>query len=101
MEEQLIQRMDRLIAKVRELKSQNEAYAHQLNAWQTRYRVAEQELSQYKEQIEALQNNIKIIKLAQNIGGQHESDSTDVTELKRKVNDYIKQIDNCIELLNS
>jgi len=101
MEEQLIQRMDKLIAKVRELKSQNEAYAHQLNTLQTKHRTAEQELTQYKEQIEALQNNIKIIKLAQNIGGQHESDSTDVTELKRKVNDYIKQIDNCIELLNS
>jgi predicted RNase H-like nuclease (RuvC/YqgF family) len=44
-----------------------------------------------------LNNKIKIIKLAQNIG---DSENPDKTELKRKINEYIKEIDNCIALLN-
>lgn len=47
--------------------------------------------------IAELNNKIKIIKLAQNIG---ESENPDKTELKRKINEYIKEIDNCIALLN-
>ena len=46
-----------------------------------------------------LLNKIKIIKLAQNIGSP-ETESTDVTELKRKLNEYIKEIDHCITMLN-
>lgn len=46
-----------------------------------------------------LGNKIKIIKLARNIGGGGE-DSTEVTELKRKINEYIKEIDYCISKLD-
>lgn len=46
-----------------------------------------------------LLNKIKIIKLAQNIGSA-DSENADVTELKRKINEYIKEIDHCISMLN-
>ncbi len=46
-----------------------------------------------------LLNKIKIIKLAQNIGSSN-SESADITELKRKINEYIKEIDHCITMLN-
>jgi predicted RNase H-like nuclease (RuvC/YqgF family) len=45
--------------------------------------------------IEDLNNKIKIIKLAESIGG-----GTDTAELKRKINEYIREIDNSIALLN-
>jgi hypothetical protein len=46
-----------------------------------------------------LNNKIKIIKLAQNIGSPG-SENADITELKRKINEYIKEIDHCITMLN-
>jgi len=46
-----------------------------------------------------LLNKIKIIKLAQNIGSSN-SESADIVELKRKINEYIKEVDQCITMLN-
>lgn len=46
-----------------------------------------------------LLNKIKIIKLAQNIGSP-QTENADITELKRKLNEYIKEIDHCITMLN-
>ncbi len=57
---------------------------------------------QLKEEAEAkaeLLNQVKIIKLARSIE-QGNTDNADVTELKRKINEYIKEIDACINLLN-
>ena len=47
-----------------------------------------------------LNNKIKIIKLAQNISSGKPDENQEVTELKRKINEYIKEIDNCIAMLN-
>jgi chromosome segregation ATPase len=49
------------------------------------------------EEIEALQNKIKILKLAQNISGEETGEKT---EIKRKINEYIREIDRCIAMLN-
>lgn len=49
------------------------------------------------EEIEALQDKIKILKLAQNISGD---ESGEKTEVKRKINEYIREIDRCIAMLN-
>ncbi len=46
-----------------------------------------------------LLNKIKIIKLAKNIGSPDMAD-TDMKELKRKINEYIKEIDHCLTMLN-
>jgi len=46
-------------------------------------------------EIAELNNRIKIIKLAQSFGG-----GGDTADLKRKINEYIREIDNSIALLN-
>lgn len=46
-----------------------------------------------------LLNKIKIIKLAQNIGSSNAEDAG-VKDLKRKINEYIKEIDHCLTMLN-
>lgn len=65
----------------------------------------EKELEDLKTQLAAekqktveLNNKMKIIKLAQNIGSGESGNES--TELKRKINEYIKEIDNCIAILN-
>jgi uncharacterized coiled-coil DUF342 family protein len=45
-----------------------------------------------------LNNQIKIIKLARNIGSTEEG--PEIAELKRKINEYIKEIDHCVVMLN-
>ena len=47
-----------------------------------------------------LNNKIKIIKLAQNIGSEKADEDPEIAELKRKINEYIREIDNCIAMLN-
>ncbi len=46
-----------------------------------------------------LNNQIKIIKLARNISSAN-GDNNQSAELKRKINEYIKEIDHCIKMLN-
>ncbi|HNP18075.1 MAG TPA: hypothetical protein PKL31_06555 [Fulvivirga sp.] len=51
-----------------------------------------QVLKQKAEQLSSFQNQIKISKIV----GEIDSDGKDATELKRKIDDYIKEIDKCI-----
>jgi chromosome segregation ATPase len=51
-----------------------------------------QVLKQKMEQVNSFQNQIKISKIV----GEIDSDGKDATELKRKIDDYIKEIDKCI-----
>ena len=81
-----------LVDQNHKLLSKNEALEKELKSMK---QSAEDELKKTAE----LNNQIKIIKLARNIGSQ-DSESADVSELKRKINEYIKEIDHCIMMLN-
>ena len=98
--QKLIAKTDVLIAKARKLAEQN----HKL---QEQNQLLENEIKNLKQVIEAevgksseLNNKIKIIKLARNIGSAGPPENAQATELKRKVNEYIREIDNCITMLN-
>ena len=95
----LEKRLENVLEKAKKL---NEHYHKSLSKNET----LERELKELKQNLEAekhqsaeLRDTIKIIKLAQNIGSANASE-TDVTELKRKLNEYIKEIDLCITMLN-
>jgi hypothetical protein len=49
---------------------------------------------------QVLHNQIKILKLAENFKNEASGDESS-TELKNKIQDFIKEIDKCISLLNS
>ena len=53
-------------------------------------------LKHKKEQINELDNNIKVLKLSKGSAGA----DSDHTELKLKLNEYIKEIDKCMAMLN-
>ena len=102
--QKLLAKTDSLIDKARKLKEQN----YKLRTWAGEL---ENEVKNLKQLLEAevhknaeLNNKIKIIKLAQNIGSGKPDDpsngGTEITELKRKINEYIREIDNCITILN-
>jgi chromosome segregation ATPase len=52
----------------------------------------------HKLQLDDLNEKIQMLKLAKSISGDEKPQET--TELKRKINEYIKEIDRCIALLN-
>ncbi len=95
----LEKKLETVLEKAKKL---NEQYHKSLSKNET----LEKELKELKQTLETekhrtaeLRDTIKIIKLAQNIGSANASE-TDVTELKRKLNEYIKEIDLCITMLN-
>jgi len=98
--QKLIAKTDILIDKARKLAEQNV----KLKALNTQL---EQEIKELKLAIDTegrknseLNNKIKIIKLAQNISSDSPDENQEVTELKRKINEYIREIDNCIAMIN-
>jgi predicted RNase H-like nuclease (RuvC/YqgF family) len=62
----------------------------------------EVKIQEKEAEIQDLNNKNKILKLAKNISAD-KNESTEIeknTELKRKINDYIKEVDKCIAMLN-
>lgn len=98
--QKLIAKTDILIEKARKLAEQN-VKLRTVNV------QLEQEIKELRVLLDnegrknnELNNKIKIIKLAQNISSESPGENQDLTELKRKINEYIREIDNCIAMLN-
>jgi hypothetical protein len=75
----------------------------ELNSLNTRCKELEAENEQLKNELESQKNTIlaledrnKIIKIAESLAFS----KGDVQELRRKVNEYIREIDECIRLLS-
>ena len=92
-------RLDVIIEKVNKLKESNSLLHAHNQTLETEIKGLKEKLLAETERIEELNNKIKIIKLAQNIGTT-DKENADITELKRKINEYIKEIDHCITMLN-
>lgn len=56
------------------------------------------QLESKEQQISELNERVKVLKLAKSISGSEVS--PEKTELKRKINEYIKEVDKCIAMLN-
>jgi len=93
------QKVEEVKKKVVHLLEQNHKLVSKNEELEGEVKSLKQLLEAEGKKTEELLNKIKIIKLAQNIGSS-DSESADVTELKRKINEYIKEIDHCITMLN-
>jgi chromosome segregation ATPase len=78
-----------LLNEHKSLKSQN----HQLK--DQNYALEEQ-LKSKNEQVQSFQNQIKISKIAGSVG----ADRGDASELKKKIDEYVNEIDRCIAHLS-
>ena len=90
--EQIVQKLKNLSKKYSELKISHESVIDEnfllKNEVQTQINLNQQ-----------LHNQIKITKLALNIR-KEEGDKIENSELKTKIQDFVKEIDKCIALLN-
>lgn len=55
-------------------------------------------LKEQGEQLDEMQGKMKVLKLAQQVGSFPDEEKN---ELKKKINEYIKEIDKCVALLNN
>lgn len=90
--EQIRKKVVHLIEQNHKLLSKNEALENEIQ-------ILKGQLEAEHKKTEEFNNQIKIIKLARNIGSPV-SENADVSELKRKINEYIKEIDHCITMVN-
>ena len=95
----LQQKIETIVDKAKKLVDQNHKLLSKNEELEGEVKYLKQSLDTEGKKNDELLNKIKIIKLAQNIGSSN-SESADVTELKRKINEYIKEIDHCITMLN-
>jgi hypothetical protein len=98
--QKLVAQTDILIEKARKLAAENVKLKIVNGGLEDEIRVLKQQLEAELLKNNELNNKIKIIKLAQNINAGTPESNQDVAELKRKINEYIKEIDNCIAMLN-
>lgn len=90
-----IDRLDRIIQRTRRLANEAIVREAALKLVREENQKLKLQVDNQSATIEDLNNKIKIIKLAQSI-----ENSEDITTLKRKINEYIREIDNSIALLN-
>ena len=94
------QKLDILLSKATKVVDENRRLKASQAKLMAEVEVLKQNLKEEVRKTEELNNKIKIIKLAQNLG-QSGPAGLEVTELKRKLNEYIKEVDNCIAMLNA
>lgn len=88
-------RLEKIIQRTRRLANESAAREAALRLAREENQKLKLQIDNQSAMIEDLNNKIKIIKLAQSI-----EKSEDITALKRKINEYIREIDNSIALLN-
>lgn len=94
------QKLDVLLSKATKVVDENRRLKASQAKLMAEVEILKQNLKEEVRKTEELNNKIKIIKLAQNLG-QGNAAGLEVTELKRKLNEYIKEVDNCIAMLNA
>lgn len=87
--------LERLLRNFQAIKSENDILKNQLEAQR-------KSAHEKNNTIDALEKQVQLIKTVQNIAGnEQEGDASDgKTEMKKKINELIKEVDNCIALLN-
>ncbi|WP_295126916.1 hypothetical protein [uncultured Chitinophaga sp.] len=97
--EQHIQRIEEkthlLLKKLQQVQSDNELLHAEIDA-------QEKALLLHQQSIAALENKLKLTKIASATKGAPTSEDEDFKkEIRGKINDYIREIDRCIAMLNS
>ena len=87
--------LDTVTQRVSVLLAEHTALRTQLGAAQARVRDLEDQLSEQTDRLHDLQNQGNIGKIAGSIA----VDSSAATELKLRINDYLREIDRCIAYL--
>ncbi|WP_299987314.1 hypothetical protein [uncultured Pontibacter sp.] len=93
--EKQLQQLQSIEDKVRKLLNKHDDVLHKLVAAQEEIKSLEALLEEREQQIKNFQNQENIVKIVDAIAGN----TANSTELKLKLNEYIREIDKCIAYL--
>jgi acetolactate synthase small subunit len=100
MQEELTKRLQNLQQKFVQLAEQNKKLISKNQLLENEIALLKNSIEENADKVLELNNQIKIIKLARSIDPETDTEKEEVTELKRKINEYIREIDSCIAMLN-
>ncbi|HWV68945.1 hypothetical protein [Chitinophaga sp.] len=99
--EQYIQRVEErlhlLVKKLQQVQAENALLKEEVS-------IQQQELQQQQQAVQGLEERLQLMKIASTAQGTTTTIAEDEAfkkEIRGKINDYIKEIDRCIALLNS
>jgi predicted RNase H-like nuclease (RuvC/YqgF family) len=98
--QQLIKKTEELANKAKKLVNENQKLHLTVQNLENEVQGLKRQLEEQAQKNAELNNRIKIIKLARKISPEEGLDGGHTAELKRKINEYIKELDNCISMLN-
>jgi len=81
--------------KIRKLKHDYEEAVNVIKLQEEQIRTQDKLIQKQKEEIEQINQKVKLIKLSKTIENKR-----DLTQTKLKINELVREIDNCISLLN-
>jgi chromosome segregation ATPase len=93
--EKQLQQLQSIESKVRQLLNRHTEAQQKLVAAQDEIKMLESQLQEREQQIKNFQNQENIVKIVDAIAGN----TANSTELKLKLNEYIREIDKCIAYL--
>lgn len=97
---ELISKTEQLIKKAKKLQDKVHASEEVARQLKLEIQALKAAFEEEKRKNEGLNNQLKIVKLARSIQPGAPGEDTNITELKRKINEYIREVDSCIAMLN-
>jgi uncharacterized coiled-coil DUF342 family protein len=94
---ELIKQADELIGKVNRLLDRNDKLSADLLERDDKIRKLEEEIREKSDRLRLIEEEMNSLKMASTINVQQ----TDVREVKRKLNEYLREIDRCILKLSA
>lgn len=92
----LLERLTIIRMKVERIQASNNTLEEENRSLKEKLKNSEIEIENQKKSIESLEESNKLIKLAKNFSAT----GTDKFDTKIKINELVKEIDRCIDLLN-
>lgn len=97
---ELVNKTEALIKKAKKLNERHHATEEVTRQLKQEIHSLKETLEEERRKNDALTNQLKIVKLARSIQPGAPGEEANITELKRKINEYIREIDSCIAMLN-
>ncbi len=97
--EQLLKKLDEISEKAEYLNSRTTDLVAENRSLKGKVTTLEKQLSEREEAYSSLSEQFEIIRMARSMEGENGSEHAE--ELKQKINEYIREIDQCLKLIGT
>jgi predicted nuclease with TOPRIM domain len=95
------QKLDEIYARVQQLVDQHRTLEKEKDELEEENRTLRNKVEEEQKRVAELERQVKMLQLAKQVTNDEGSDDEQKRELKRSINEYIREIDSCIAMLKS